>query len=220
MKKLICALIIIVAMVTTLCSCTMLNDFMPKTPPAEEEQSTITLNCYEKTLNAAESFQIEADTNGGETLKWKSSNENVALVNSQGTVTAVSGGVANITCYNSTSEAVCTVTVNEQQEVATTPQDSATNTSANFIFPHSSTAYLTEAEVSAKLSSLTGYSPAGKYAQDAINEIYARNGYVFKQAKTSSYYNSQPWYQPNSAFTTADFNNYEKQNIALLKKFL
>ena len=78
---------------------------------------------------------------------------------------------------------------------------------------------VTESEIAAKLATCTGYSPGKDYAQDAINEIYARNGYIFKTAEVLQYYQAKSWYTPDANFTDAQFNVYEKHNIALLEKF-
>ena len=90
---------------------------------------------------------------------------------------------------------------------------------SDFIFPDSSVRKLTESEISAKLSSMSGYSPGGTYAQDAINEIYARNGYVFKTAEVRSYYEAKSWYVPDSSFSYSDFNEIELYNISLLNNY-
>ena len=67
---------------------------------------------------------------------------------------------------------------------------------------------------------MAGSPVADSFAQDAINEIYARNGYIFKRnLAAKSYYESKPWYYGDPDFTTADFNQYEKRNIGLLEKY-
>ncbi|MBQ3054928.1 MAG: YARHG domain-containing protein [Oscillospiraceae bacterium] len=235
MKKMICLLLISV-MVLGLCSCSLFDlaqlDLpkmdVPETeqPPVEPVNKRITLNTYEITLFPGDTATLLGELELESTLKWKSSNEAIALVNSNGVITAAAPGVTNITCYaDGADEAICTVTVKEKetipsQSTTTQPQTETTyDDSGDFIFPHSSSAYLTEEEISATLSTLDRDSPTGNYAQDAINEIYARNGYVFQKKHTASYYHSQPWYTPNENFSTAHFNEYEKKNIQLLQKF-
>lgn len=224
--KRILSCILAVIMMCSLCSCKVIN-FKNIIKPKENQEQTsadeekISLNDYEVTLNVGETFQLEATANSQLVLKWKSSNENVALVNSNGVVTAAQTGVANITCYAENAvEAICTVTVRKTESIKVESVLPETEWSADFIFSHSSSDYLTEEEISLKISSMNGYSPSGNYAQDAINEIYARNGYIFTKANTSSYYNAKSWYTPNANFTTSDFNKYEKENIKLLKKFI
>ena len=151
-------------------------------------------------------------------LKWSSANDSIATVNSKGYVTGVSAGVVNITCTSSNSvEASCTITVTDSETKSNiTNSNTTANTnnnvggyfnpnytyvSSDFVFPESSVRQLSASEVSSKLASMGGYSPSGSYAQDAINEIYARNGYVFKNAEIKAYYESKAWYYPNSSFT-------------------
>lgn len=192
------------------------DDTEPATEPtAAEEANTITLNTYAITLNAGETYQLTATAATQDNLRWKSSNESVALVNSKGLVTAASAGVANITCYDGATEATCTVNVIGITYVP----DNTPDYTGMFIFPHSSSAYLTTQEIQQKLSSMYGQPVASSFAQDAINEIYARNGYVFQSDNLAAYYNAQPWYAPNLAFTIANLNQYEKENVRLLQEF-
>lgn len=164
-------------------------------------------------------------------LKWSSSDDSIATVNSKGFVTGVKAGVVNITVESSNGiEASCTITVtdpdasknttaNTNNYVAGYFHPNYTYSSSDFVFPESSVRQLSSSEVSSKLASMGGYSPSGSYAQDAINEIYARNGYVFKNAEIRAYYESKPWYYPNSGFTTSNFNSVEKYNLKLLEKY-
>ena len=218
MKKFIAGALVSVFIALSFSSCCC----CPLTKTTKKEtisavSSRITLDCYEETICAGDRFQIIASCDDDVTLNWKSSNKDVATVNSKGLVTAVAEGVATITCYaDDYVDAVCTVTVTPaKNENASNP-----TASDDFIFPQSSTRYLTESEIKAKLGTMSGYSPSGSYAQDAINEIYARNGYVFQKENTSSYYNAQSWYQPDPNFSAADFNDYETKNITLLKQFV
>ena len=237
MKRLLCFSLIIM-MVLSLCSCGILENLPQNNPtesvePAESivasvnEKATITLNTYSLNLTVGNTYQLVGTVNPPKTLMWRSSNENTAVVNSQGVITAANAGVANITCYaDGAIDAVCTVTVTgtTTPSVAPTPEPAAPSQNysydSSFIFPHSSDTYLTESEVAATLASMSGYSPSGQYAQDAINEIYARNGYIFKTDKIAKYYNSQSWYTPDPNFSISRLNKYEQKNVALLKKYL
>ena len=58
--------------------------------------------------------------------------------------------------------------------------------------------------------------------QWAINEIYARHGRIFQDDPYGSYFNSCDWYTPmysSDEFNDAWFNDYEKENIALLSEY-
>lgn len=90
----------------------------------------------------------------------------------------------------------------------------------DFLLPHSSDSKLTEADIEELMNNTYRESPSGSYVQDAINEIYARNGYVFQNENLMNYYLRQDWYWPDSSFTPADLNEIENYNIALLQTFL
>ena len=234
MKKrmaLICAGIL---MITCLCSCSRLMrqekepaqelpvpSIQDEVPTPTTEGGALELNQYALTLVVGETAQLEVTPADGLILQWRSSNESVVLVNSQGLITAVGEGVANITCADTGSNtAVCTVTVSApttQAPTVTVPTESEPDTGA--VFPHSSDTYLTEEEIAHRLANYDGDSPTGNYAQDAINEIYARHGYVFQNNTIRAFYEAKDWYVADSGFSMGDLNACEKANIELLKTF-
>ncbi len=57
--------------------------------------------------------------------------------------------------------------------------------------------------------------------QSAINEIYARNGYIFETPEKLEFYEKFDWYEPTvkkADFTKDLFNDVEKENVDLLEK--
>lgn len=57
----------------------------------------------------------------------------------------------------------------------------------------------------------------------ALNEIYARHGYIFKNEDLQNYFMGQVWYTPlvdGEGFNDEVFNDYEKENLKLLLKIL
>ena len=81
--------------------------------------------------------------------------------------------------------------------------------SSDFIFPQSSTEYLSQSQV----SSLSDYQLG-----IARNEIYARHGYIFKLDRFKSYFESQSWYVPRySDASSISLNEIETYNVALIK---
>lgn len=205
----------------------------------DKEITALEMNKTSATVKKGSTIQLKVEVTPVDAptgdLKWSSSNDAVATVNSKGYVTGVSAGVVNITCTSSNSvETSCTITVSAPETKNNITNNNTANVSNNvggyfnpnytytasdFVFPESSVRQLSASEVSSKLASMGGYSPSGSYAQDAINEIYARNGYVFKNAEIRAYYESKPWYYPNSGFTTSSFNSIEKYNLKLLEKY-
>lgn len=96
-------------------------------------------------------------------------------------------------------------------EAPTEAQVSAQKTNNSFIFPNSSTAYISKSDVE-QLSS--------DELTIAINEIYARNGRIFTNTSLANYFNSQSWYTPKYTAEEFDknvkFNQYEQANLQLL----
>jgi len=79
-----------------------------------------------------------------------------------------------------------------------------------YIFPDSSTRYLTQADI-------TGLSK--KEINYAMNEIYARKGRIFIGTEYIAYFNSKDWYNgviPADQFTDSMLNGYEKANVEFL----
>lgn len=66
-------------------------------------------------------------------------------------------------------------------------------------------------------------SEFSKIIQWSINEIYARNGYVFESDLCNNYFKQFEWYQPTNKIQKDEFYNsfnyYEKENIRLLLKY-
>jgi hypothetical protein len=50
------------------------------------------------------------------------------------------------------------------------------------------------------------------------NEIYARRGRVFKDAKLQSYFIQQAWYQPNPDFKDEQLSETEAKNLAIIRE--
>lgn len=170
----------------------------------------------------------------GDGLVWSSNDESVATVNQEGFVTGKAVGTADIICRAPNGkEAVCSVIVksgkpitptgptaatiqhsvaptDDKNESTTGGESSASNSGNGEIFPESSSRKLSDSEVSGISS---------EKAQAAINEIFARNGYIFKDKELRSYYESKPWYSPDPNFSQSKFNAAESYNVALLSKY-
>ena len=82
--------------------------------------------------------------------------------------------------------------------------------SNSYIFPQSSTNYLSKAQV----QSLSNYQLG-----IARNEIYARHGYIFKLDTFRRYFESQDWYVPRySNQNSINLSSVESYNVDLIKK--
>lgn len=90
--------------------------------------------------------------------------------------------------------------VREEQVVTTNGQ----------VFPDSGSRYLSDGEIGSLGLSQT---------QAAINEIYARHGYIFSTESYRKYYEGLSWYHgtiPSDQFDEGVFNDYEYENITKL----
>ena len=194
----------------------------------EKEVESISLNTTDVSVKVGKKIQITAKTQPADApqgnLKWTSADESIALVNSEGYVTGVKTGITKITCTTENDiEAVCVVTVKGDEGYtisqnatvateATSPDksySSARQNSEYFIFPYSSIEKITEAQAA---------SLKGDEVDRAINEIYARNGYVFKEAKWRNLFGSMSWYTPNPNYD-GSLNSVESYNVNLLSKY-
>lgn len=208
-----------------------------------QEIIKITLSDETASLKAGQTIQIEAKVTPvdakADGLVWSSDSEDIAKVNSSGFVTGVKAGAANIVCKAPNGiEASCTVTVravvpatasptsptlptsptiDSDNEPNTTKSSSGSHHSSSektrysgCIFPDSSTRKLTIGEVS-MLSE--------KDAQQAINEIYARNGHIFNSKSIQQYFEEQSWYVPKGKVDISDFSEIEQYNISLLQEY-
>ncbi|MDD6489381.1 MAG: YARHG domain-containing protein [Clostridia bacterium] len=82
---------------------------------------------------------------------------------------------------------------------------------SDYIFFDSDVRYLTDNEVK-KLDSTDI-----KYA---INEIYARHGYIFKDEELRNYFHEKSWYSGSvEDVNSIQFNSYEDENLKLLAKY-
>lgn len=78
---------------------------------------------------------------------------------------------------------------------------------------------LSRDEISKTISETKGTPVSDSFAQDAINEIYARNGYVFKTPAIKKYYESKPWYSADADFELENLNAFENYNVDLLEEY-
>ena len=203
-----------------------------------KEVKDITLNNQAVSVEAGKTVQLKATVTPSDAtnvkLSWSSENGAIAVVNDNGLVTGASEGVTNIICKADNGiEAKCTVTVTGGKKKTESSNDSQSQAytyvyghlnptyvyrAADFVFPESSSRQLTSAEIIETLRGMVGTPVSDSFAQDAINEIYARNGYVFKTDSIRRYYESKPWYYPDSSFTINDFSSIESYNIKLLER--
>lgn len=87
--------------------------------------------------------------------------------------------------------------------------DAEPDSESYYIFP-SDHQYITEADMS---------SWDQNTALLARNEIYARHGYVFQTQEIQNYFAQQPWYVPDSNFSTDSLSAVEKTNVETISTY-
>lgn len=205
----------------------------------------ITLSATGVRIEAGKTIQLEATYHPADAshaaLSWESSDTNIATVNEEGYVTGVYEGVATITCKSDNGiEASCTVNVGSAaQPTAAQTQPPTTikpteavepsapkstepsadkPSSGGELFPDSSIRYLSTDEVAARIYGMSGTPVSSSFGQDAVNEIYARHGYVFRSPSIRSYYEAQSWYHPDPGYD-GSLNGIEQYNIGLFSRY-
>lgn len=208
----------------------------------------IRLNPKSARVEVGKTIQLTASFSPGDAsntkLSWESNSDEIAVVDDDGYVTGISEGVATITCKSENDvQAACIVSVGGMQAAteapvvipaetlaATTaptaapesalsdgePQQSASG--GGFLFPDSSSSYLSDEEISATLNSVTSAPISQSHAQDAVNEIFARHGYVFTTPSIRAYYESQSWYHADPSYD-GTLSDIEQYNIVLLSNY-
>ena len=177
-------------------------------------------------------------------LRWSSNSETIAAVDENGYVTGISEGVATITCQSSNGiQAACIVSVGGMQAPTVAPtqpptvvptettaptaapqstagsgQTPSASGSSGMLFPDSSVSYLTAEQISARFNSMSTAPVSQSYAQDAVNEIFARHGYAFSTPEIRAYYEAQSWYHADPGYD-GTLNDVEQYNIVLLSSY-
>ncbi len=153
-------------------------------------------------------------------LLWTSSNRSVAVVDERGMVSALAPGSCTVTVASkSYSEISCHVEVivnGDEEEETSSPSTSQAEdyiaylpeTNASSVFP---TYYLSESEVAAM---------DAEQIQFIINQIYAKNGYVFRTQSIQNYFSQMPWYVAVSNDTSRlSMSSLDRSNLNLLVRY-
>lgn len=207
--------------------------------------SEITLSATGVRVEVGKTIQLEATYKPADAshvvLNWSSSDASIATVNEEGFVTGIAPGVTTITCKSDNDiSASCTVnvgsagqptvvptqppTVVRPTETSAAPKStnpaagSQSPSSGGMLFPDSSTRYLTTDEIAAKVYGMSGTPLSSSFGQDAVNEIYARHGFVFRTASIRAYYEAQSWYHPDPGYD-GSLSAIEQYNVGLLSQY-
>lgn len=193
------------------------------------EQSLQSIAAYPETMNlsvgTSETIQVVLTPSdaSAQDLVWASSNRAVATVDERGMVSALAQGSCTITIASQEYSSInCHVEVivgagsssSSQTESASAPAAADTyvsyvnETNAASVYP---TYYLAESEVAAM---------DGEQIQFIINQIYAKNGYVFRTESIQSYFSRLPWYVPiSSDASQLQMSSLDRSNLNLLVRY-
>ena len=207
--------------------------------------SEITLSATGVRVEVGKTIQLEATYKPADAshvvLNWESSDASIATVNEEGFVTGIAPGVTTITCKSDNDiSASCTVNVGSAGQPTVAPTQPSTvvrpsetsaapkstnpaagsqsPSSGGMLFPDSSTRYLTTDEIAAKVYGMSGTPLSSSFGQDAVNEIYARHGFVFRTASIRAYYEAQSWYHPDPGYD-GSLSAIEQYNVGLLSQY-
>lgn len=179
---------------------------------------------YPETINltegGTETIQVVLTPSDAEKqdLLWASSNREVAVVDESGNVSAVGKGSCTITIASKAySDISCHVEVIVGQgEAAKEPRSQSETdyvsyveeTNAASVYP---TYYLSETEVAGM---------DGEQIQFIINQIYAKNGYVFRNTEIQNYFSRMPWYVPvSNDASRLQMSSVDRSNLNLLVSY-
>ncbi len=152
-------------------------------------------------------------------LVWATSDQSVAIVDKNGVVSALEPGHCTVTVASKAySQISCHVGIivtgkkNVEQDTQPSREDSyvtyVPQTNATLVYP---TYYFSEREVERMDQ---------EQIQFLINQIYAKNGYVFRSQEIQNYFSQMPWYVAVSNDTSRlAMSSLDRSNLNLLIRF-
>ena len=166
--------------------------YSPDNLVSQHVEKPLHLEKSKVTLNIGDEYTIQTNLK----CTYQSKNEKICFVDTNGKITALSSGKTKIICTSeSGKEKALQVIVNEKIE--TTVEE---NTDEDeYIFAHSDTELLTEADLENKDDS---------QLRLGLNEIYARHHCTFKTPEIADYFKSKSWYSADETLTSDMMNNH------------
>ena len=158
-------------------------------------------------------------------LIWATSNRSVAVVDESGKVTAMSPGSCTVTIASKTnSDVSCHVEVIVEGADAAPASAAAVTGKTDGARSEDSVVYVGETDAARVYPAyyLTDSEVAtmdGDTLQFTINQIYAKNGYIFRTPEIQRYFEGMPWYRGVTNDTGGlALSNVDKANLNLLVK--
>ena len=189
---------------------------------AQEASSAASgIAAYPETMHLSAGGQDTIQVSGAQTrdLIWASSDRAVAIVDESGRVTAQGPGNCTVTIASKTDSNVsCHVEViveGGQNAAAPAAQQTQAPAAAQVVYAADSdpaAVYPAYALSAAEVNAMDG-----EQTQFVINQIYAKNGYIFRTDAIQAYFSQMPWYHPvtNDAGSLT-MSSLDRSNLALL----
>lgn len=203
------------------------------TSTPQEAPSAGSIAAYPETMHLTAGGQDTIQVSGAEAreLIWASSDRSVAIVDESGKVTAQGPGNCTITIASKTDSSVSShveVVVEGGQTAQAQPaqdqtQPAQTQPAQQNPAPASGqVVYAADRDPSAvypayALSSAEVNAMDAEQTQFVINQIYAKNGYIFQTPSIQAYFEQMPWYRPVSGDAgSLTMSSLDRNNMALL----
>ena len=191
--------------------------------PSPQEASSSSIAAYPETMHLTQGGQDTIQISGAQPrdLIWASSDRSVAIVDESGRVTAQGLGNCTITIASKTDSKVsCHVEViveaQAQQEAAQSQQPAPQPTDSQVIY------YVADSNPAAvypayALSAAEVNAMDAEQTQFVINQIYAKNGYIFRTEALQAYFSQMPWYTPvSNDASQLSMSSLDQNNLAML----
>ncbi len=231
MKRLLFLTVLSAAALLLLAGCGSVNITAQEAPASgSAASSSLSIAAFPETMHLSSDGQDTIQVSGAETrdLIWASSDRSVAIVDDSGKVTAQGAGNCTITVASKTdSSASCHVEVivegaAQSQQTAsaqtTTQAPASSGTEKQVVY------YATDKDPSSvypayALSASEVNAMDAEQTQFVINQIYAKNGYIFRTDSLQAYFGQMPWYSPvSNDASQLSMSSLDRNNLALLTR--
>ena len=189
---------------------------------AQEASSAASgIAAYPETMHLSAGGQDTIQVSGAQTrdLIWASSDRAVAIVDESGRVTAQGPGNCTVTIASKTDSNVsCHVEViveGGQNAAAPAAQQTQAPAAAQVVYAVDSDPAAVYPAYALSAAEVTAMD--GEQTQFVINQIYAKNGYIFKTDAIQAYFSQMPWYKPvTSDAGSLTMSSLDRSNLSLL----
>lgn len=229
MKRLL-LLAVLSAALLALAGCGSVNITAQEAPAsgtAATASTSTSIAAYPETMHLTADGQDTIQVSGASArdLIWASSDRSVAIVDESGKVTAQGPGNCTITIASKTDsnvsshvevvvEGAAAAPAQQPQAAPAQQQTAADSTKVVYYVADSDPARVYPAYA---LSSAEVNAMDAEETQFVINQIYAKNGYIFRTDSLQAYFGQMPWYTPvSNDANQLSMSSLDRNNLALL----